>query len=451
MTLRALARVWRETKYPVAVLLNPPKRAGASSQGTPRCPGPAAPTFCALLVSLLTLPVQADDWSQYRGPQRDGRSAETGLLRSWPADGPQVLWRAPLGVGYSSPAVAGGRVFTQDAAEGREFTVAFDAAGGKELWRRATGRMRADAEGGGPRATPTVEGGVVYSLGAMAVLTALDAASGEVRWSVDLRQELGARVPRWGVAGSPVVEGGRVLLQAGGGRGRSFVALDKATGAVQWTSGGDLPGYAAPIVVTLADVRQAVFFTADAVVGVAVADGERLWSAPWRTSFDVNAAIPIFVPASGIFVSSGYDTGAALLQVVKESDGFEPYQIWRSRVLRSHYNAAVLDGQYLYGFDESILKCVDVLSGREAWRGRAGTKGSLIWADGHLLVLAGDGFLSLVEATPDGFLSLAEARLLRDRTWAAPALADGVLYVRGWGELVAARVGQPPAAASAAR
>ena len=386
--------------------------------------------------------MSAADWPGYLGPNRDGRSDESGLLKSWPEGGPEVLWRADLGDGYSSTAVVGGRAFTLSAADGGEGVIAFDANAGKELWRVQIGRHRRDSQGGGPRGTPMVDGDLVCALGAMANLHCLDVATGESRWSYDLEKEYGARVPQWGVASSPIVEGDLLIVQGGGSKNRAFLAFDKRTGDQVWGSGRDMPAYSSPIVVTIGEVRQAIFFMVDSLVGIGVDDGARLWTAPWRTSYDVNSATPIFVPKSGLFISSGYDTGAMLIQVVSEEGGFKAYQVWRSRVMRNHFNSSVRVERFIFGFDESILKCVDVLNGEEKWRGRAGSKGSLIYVDGHLIVLGGDGVLSLVEATPEAFNSKATHRVVRDRTWAAPSLSDGILYVRSWSELIALRVGE---------
>jgi outer membrane protein assembly factor BamB len=408
------------------------------------------PSWCRLSASVALVlstgaPLAlADDWPGYLGPNRDGRSAETGLLTEWPEGGPEVLWRAPLGVGYSSVAVAGGRAFTMLAEDGEEWAAAFDALSGEALWRSPIGRSRSDSQGGGPRATPMVDGSRVLALGAFGNLYALDAATGDTVWAHDLRKEFGADVPNWGVASSPLVEGGRVIVPGGGGKKRAFLAFDSESGELAWSSGRALPAYASPIAATIGGIRQIVFFIAAGLVGVAADDGRELWTAPWTTSYDVNAATPLFVPQSGLFVSSGYDTGAALLQIVAEEGEFRAYQIWRNRSMRNTWSTSVRVGQYLYGFDESILKCLDILTGEMQWRGRAGTEGTLIYADGRLLVLGGDGSLRLVEASPEEFRSNAESRISNERTWAAPALADGVLYVRAWKELVALRVGQAP-------
>ena len=396
-------------------------------------------------IGLVGIPLAADDWPGYLGPGRNGRSEESGLLRQWPDEGPRVLWRTPIGDGYSSVAVVAGRVFTMFAAEGAEWLAGFDAASGEELWRVRVGRLRRDSEGGGPRATPTVDGERVYAASASAQLVCVDAASGEELWSLDLAKELGARVPQWGVASSPLVEGDLLIVMGGGGKRRAFLALDKTSGDVVWSSGSELPGYGSPIVETIGGVRQAIFFTADGLVGVAVEDGEQLWKAPWKTLYDVNAATPVFVPANGLFISSGYDAGSMLVHVVREEGRFQAYSLWRNRVMRNHFNTSVRVGQHLYGYDESIFKCVDVLSGEEVWRGRAGSKGSLLYADGHLIVLSGNGELSLVEASAEAFTLKSRFRLMRERTWAAPALSEGVLYVRAWNELVALQVAGPPA------
>ena len=384
--------------------------------------------------------LSAEDWPGYLGPNRDGTSTETDLLHEWPGSGPSVLWRTPIGPGYSSVAVVDGHLFTLFAKGDDEWLAAFNTVTGKEVWRARTGGHRKDSQGSGPRSTPSVADGVVYAVGATAELIAVDAATGERRWGYDLAKDFGAKVPSWGVSSSPLIEG-ELLIIHGGGRKRAFLAFDKATGEPRWTTGSSSVAYASPIAATIGGGRQVIFFGAEGLAGVAVEDGRALWKAPWRTRYDVNAATPLFVPQNGLFVSSGYDTGGALLQIVSEDGDFEARQIWRSRVMRNEFNTSVRVDRHVYGFDDGILKSVDVLSGEESWRGRAGSKGSLIAADGHLFVLGGTGELSLVEATPEEFRKKASVRMTRERTWAVPALAAGVLYLRAWDELIALRVG----------
>lgn len=385
----------------------------------------------------------AADWPQYRGLNRDARSSETGLLESWPESGPRELWRVPLGSGYSGMAVADGRVLTMFGTRGSEVAAAFDADSGEELWRFEMGREMRNREGNGPRATPTVDGRLVFVLGARAQLFALDTATGEARWSLDLQKELGARVPEWGTSTSPLVEGETLIVDVAGRRNYGVVAFDKHTGEIVWHNGSHRPAYSSPIAVTLGGERQIVLFTAEGVRGVSAADGQDLWLAPWTTDWDVNAATPVFVPRNGIFVSSGYDTGAALFQIVKEGEEFEVSQVWRNRVMKNHFNSSVLVGGYIYGFDMGNLKCVDALTGEEKWRARRGfSKGSLLYADGLLFVMGGSGNLGLVEATPEGFRSRSRVKVLEGRTWTMPSLSDGVLYLRDFEQMIALRVGK---------
>lgn len=412
------------------------------------------PRHVSRLLSLLLAagaawPLGAADWPQYRGPHRDGRSGETGLLREWPDNGPAVLWRASVGEGYSGIAVARGRVLTLFGIGSDEFAAAFDARTGAELWRVRTDRNRRDGQGNGPRATPTVDGGVAFVAGAFARLHALDTASGESRWTVDLRSELRAEIPQWGYSSSPLVEGDLLLVEVGGS-GAAFAALDKTTGRTVWRAGGHRLAYSSPLAITVAGSRQVLFFAADGLVAVSPDDGRELWSFPWTTSYDVNAAMPVFVPRDGVFISSGYDSGAALIRISAATGELSPTQVWRSRVMKNHFNTSVLVGDHLYGFDMNVLKCIDARSGVEAWRARGFSKGSLLYADGHLIVLGGDGALGLVEATPEGYRRRAEARVLDSRSWTMPSLADGVLYLRDFRELVALRVGSGEPAAAAA-
>ncbi len=408
------------------------------------CPRPGR--FAAALVALAALAgggaalAAPDAWPQYRGRGLDGRSAETGLASTWPAGGPKVLWRAALGNGYSGISVAGGRAYTMFGSGGDEIAIALDAATGKEIWRFRTDDDRFDSQGSGPRSTPTVEGDRVFALGARGKLFALDAATGAEVWGVDLVARFGARVPRWGVATSPVVEGDLLLIDAGGGRGYSLLALDKKSGRPVWHSQTDKAGYSTPLPVTVGGVRQILFFTGTALVSVSPADGSLRWRYPWQTSYDVNAAMPVFVPPDRIFLSSSYDKGAALLRMVvrdAESGKVEADEVWRSRVMKNHFNSSVLVGDHLYGFDDRNLKCIVAATGEERWAHRGYSKGSLIYADGRLIVFGEQGLLGLVEATPEGYREIASAQIFRGRTWTMPSLADGRLFLRSEKELVA--------------
>jgi outer membrane protein assembly factor BamB len=315
--------------------------------------------------------------------------------------------------------------------------VALDAASGRELWRYELDGKYLDGQGNGPRSTPTVDDGVVYALSARGQLAALDAVSGKRRWTQDLKKAFGARPPQWGVSTSPRVLGRLLLLDVGGRPGASVVALDKTTGVVVWTAGDDTAGYSVPLPVTVGGRQQVVFFTGSRVLGVAPEDGETLWSMAWKTSYDVNAAAPVFVPPNRVYVSSGYDTGAALLELKPQGGGVAVSEVWSSRRMKNQFSSAIyLDG-HLYGFDNSILKSLDAATGEEGWKARGFGHGSLTYADGHFYVLSDRGRLALVAATPEEYREVASFQAVDGKCWTVPTLADGRLFVRNEEELVA--------------
>jgi outer membrane protein assembly factor BamB len=402
-----------------------------------------APLF-ATIAGIATLPTfgGATDWPQFRGPRRDGISDETHLLKSWPATGPRVLWRAPMGEGYSHLAVAGGRIFTLADSAADELLGSYEAKTGKKVWTLRIDSKYSNDQGNGPRSTPTVDGGMVYALSAQGQLVAADAASGKRLWGHDLPKEYGAQSPTWGVASSPLVEGDLLLVAAGGSSHRSVLAFHKRNGKVAWAALDDPPGYAAPIAFTSGGLRQILFFTAKGLVSVAPADGRLLWRLPWETTYDANAATPIFVAPDRIFVSSGYDTGSGLFRLHVANGQVEAEPLWKSRGLKNQFSSSLLSGDYLYGFDNGTFKCVDVRTGEEKWKQRGLGHGSLILADGHLWVLSESGRLVLVDASPSGYAERASFQVLTGRCWTAPSLVDGVLYLRNQENIMAIDVAE---------
>jgi outer membrane protein assembly factor BamB len=372
----------------------------------------------------------AADWPQFRGPHRDGVSAETHLVKTWPATGPRVLWKVPIGEGYSHLAVVGGRIYTLYATAQDEMLAGFDARTGRRIWALRIDGKYVNDQGNGPRSTPTWDGGRLYVLGAQGKLVAAEAASGRKLWEHDLAREFEARSPTWGIASSPLVEGNLVLVAVGGSQGRSVMAFDKRDGKVAWKALDDPAGYTAPIAFTAAGVRQAVFVTAKAMVALALADGRPLWRVPWETSLEVNAATPIFLPPDKVFVSSGYDMGAAVFRLAARDGRVTAEPVWRSRVMKNQFSSSLLAGEYLFGFDNGTFKCVDARNGEEKWKQRGLGHGSLILADGRLLVLSDSGQLLIVDATPEGYVERARFQALNGRSWTAPSLSDGILYLR---------------------
>jgi outer membrane protein assembly factor BamB len=378
----------------------------------------------------------AQEWPQWRGLNRDGISNETGLLKTWPAEGPKVVWKAPVGDGYSAVSVSGGRLFTMDAKDKDEFVVCLDAATGKEIWRyRSDGNFEND-QGNGPRGTPTVDGKIVYTLGAQAKLAALDTETGKKIWDKDLQKDLGAKLPIWGVSSSPLVEGELLIVPVGGSEQNAVVAFDKKSGNVVWKSETDEPGYSSPIAINAAGVRQIVTFSGTFLLSLSPKDGKLLWKYPWKTDWFVNAATPIFIPDDKLFISTSYDHGAALLKIQQASGRFTVQEVWLSKGMKNHFNSSILYEGHLYGFDNATLKCLDASTGEEKWRKTGYGKGSLILADGNLIVLSERGQLVLVSASPAEYKENGNAQVLQGKCWTHPSLSAGKLYLRNQKELI---------------
>ncbi|MCP3962728.1 MAG: PQQ-binding-like beta-propeller repeat protein [bacterium] len=406
------------------------------------------PGLCLLVLPVAFADSETSNWPSFRGPTSDGKSAETGLLTSWPDAGPEQLWQVPLGGGFSGIAAVDGKLFTLYGKGGRELAAAIDAGTGKQLWKVDLDQERHDRFGNGPRSTPLVEDGVVYAVSALGTLAALQAEGGEIVWKHDLREQLGARVPEWGVSASPIIEGDLLLFDVGGKPGHSIVAFDKRTGEKRWATETDIPGYSTPVTFTVGGVRQTVFFTGTNVVAVDPAKGTPLWKQPWKTAYDINAAAPIFIAPDRLFVSSGYDTGAAMFQITAEGGkasatadrGASVSVMWKSRGMKNQFSSSIYHAGHIYGFDNKNFKCIDATTGEDRWRKGSLGHGSLLYADGHLVVLSEGGQLLLVEAIPGSYREKASFELTEGKHWTVPTLYGGKLYVRNERDLYCLKV-----------
>ena len=368
------------------------------------------------------------NWPQWRGPNRDGISKETGLLKQWPAEGPPLVWKAAGGGrGYSSFSVANGKLYTMGLRGDREFVVAFDVATGKEAWATAHGSAFRNDRGDGPRGTPTVDGDRVYALGGNGDLSCLDARTGKIVWSKNVLKEFGGSNITWGISESPLVIGNKVLVNAGG-PGASIVALNKANGSVIWKSQSDEAGYSSGIPLEINGLTQVIFFTAERAVGLDVKDGRLLWEYARPSNRTANAATPI-VKANRVFISSDYGTGGGVVEITADNKAQE---IYFTKDMRNHHSSSVLIGDHLYGFSGSVLTAMKFDTGEIAWRDRSVGKGSLVYADGHLYCFSENGVVGLVEATPAGYKEKGRFRIPQESlpTWSHPVVAGGRLYLR---------------------
>lgn len=393
--------------------------------------------------------LQPGDSPQWRGSRRDGIYRDENLLTEWPAGGLKELWRSPSGNGYSSLAVAGGRIFSIAQRGEQDAVVCWDAISGKEHWAYPYGSHFKDSEGSGARSTPCVDDNCVYAVGGRGEMLCLDAANGKRIWRRDLINDFGGRLPKWGVSFSPLVEGDLVYAMPGA-RGASIMALDKMTGDVRWKALDDRPGYSSPIITEAAETRQVLFFTGENLVSVEPQTGKVYWSFPWETKYNCNIATPI-VRGDYVFISSGYGKGCATIKVVKEGSELKAKQVFSNWRMKNHFSTSVYHDEHVYGFDESYLTCMEMVvgdknpekAGERRWKSRKVNKGSLLVVNDSLIILGEQGKLWLAKASPNGFEPKASFQVSERKCWTVPVVANGKLYVRDEKELICYDLSKP--------
>jgi outer membrane protein assembly factor BamB len=375
------------------------------------------------------------DWLQYRGPTQNGVVPES-LPSPLPKD-VKPLWKINVGTGLSSITVKGDHAFTAGNHDKKnDVLICLDTKTGKEVWRHQYSQaLEAKYFEGGPRSTPTLDGGNVYWVAQYGDLFCFDAANGKVKWYKHYQKDFGGRRPDWGYAGSPTVDGDTLLLDVGGD-GASTVALNKNTGAVIWKSGSDQAGYGSPVVTDLNGKRIVLVFKAQALVGYDLRDGSEQFRSEWKTSYDVNAISPV-VTGSSILVSSGYNTGAALFKV--GANGLT--RAWFQKKLRAQMNTPVVTQGHVFGMDGNNgggnLVCLNLADGSEVWREKSVRGGSLVLAGDKLICLTEQGELVIAEASSAGFRPLLRNQLLDGRSWVQPTYSGGKLFLKNnAGELV---------------
>ena len=398
----------------------------------------------------------AADWPMYRGPHQDGISPEKVDVQ-WHGGSPKVLWRTPTNTGFSSFAVSDGKVFTQVVRElngkSREICLALDAVSGKELWfadiAKGEGYSGGDTAGGGdgPRSTPTVSDGKVYLLTPDLVTHCLNAKTGRPIWKHDLMRQNHGRDIMWHSAASVAVDGNLVFV-AGGGAGESLLGLNKNNGKVVWKTGDETITHSTPVVTTIHDRRQVIFFLQSGLVAVDAKIGKFLWKYPFK--FNVSTAISPVVCGDIVYVSAGYDVGSAACRIDKQGAGFVATQLWftpGNKVVNMWSTPVFKDG-YLYGmfgfkdFRKGPLMCVDLATDKVVWSQPGFGQGNVILVGNRLVALAEDGNLVIVEATPDAYKEIARTKAFDDKCWTTPAFADGKIYIRSISQGICVDVGE---------
>ena len=435
---------------PVATPASAPTAVPASTTATPASPAtteatpPVAAAASAAPAAAPAAPALAE-WPGFRGPGRDGIVHGTLIATDWSATPPVALWRRAVGPGWSSFAVAGNRVYTQEQRGEDEVIACYDASTGTPVWHhRDRARFWESNGGAGPRGTPSLSGGRVYALGGTGIVNALDAATGARVWSRNAATETGAKLPDWGFSGSPMVVDDLVVVAVSG----ALAAYDAATGQPRWKLDPQGEGYSSPHLVTLGGVRQVAFVNGKGVTGVALSNGAVLWAHPWK-------GYPVVQPAvtadGDLLVNVKEDSGLRRLSVTRNGSGWTATERWTTRGLKPYFNDFVVHKGHAYGFDGNILACIDVAEGNRKWKGgRYGNGQLVLLADQDaLLVIGEEGELALVGATPDRFVELGRAPGLDGKTWNHPVVVGDRLLVRNSEEMAAFRLPVTSSSASA--
>lgn len=389
------------------------------------------------LFAALAVPALAEDWPTWRGVKRDDLSAETGLLKTWPKDGPKRLWLSEdAGLGYSGFAIVGDKLYTMGLDGETEQMLCLSVADGKTLWKAKVGDRLENGWGDGPRGTPTVDGDLVYGMGGQGVLTCVAAADGAVKWEKSMK-ELGGGKPSWGYCESVTIDGDSVVCTPGGSKG-AIAALNKKTGELVWQSTDVTDGaqYASLLTETVNGKKQFIQLFTNKFVGVETATGKLIWSSDWVGK---TAVIPTPIYHDGfVYISSGYGAGCKL---VKLNDSAEPEVVYENKNMKNHHGGVILVGDKLYGHSDGVgWICQDFKTGEIVWSDKQSLgKGCVAYADGMLYCVdETKGVVVLIKASPEGWSEQGrftlepqtKKRNPKGRIWTHPVIANGKLYLR---------------------
>ncbi len=377
------------------------------------------------------------DVPQFFGPKRDGVVLGAGLARDWYASPPKELWRQPIGAGWSAFAVVGGRAFTQEQRGENEAITCYDVRTGQLLWTHANPVHFKQWQGGdGPRATPTVHEGWVFTIGATGILDCVEATTGNLIWSRNVLAENKLENLVWGVSGSPLVFEDAVVVTGGLTNGPTVLAYRRSDGKPLWHSGTDKASYASPILATVAGRRVILSFNAASLTAHDPATGEMVLNHPWTDDKSPKAAQPVVIGDNRVFVSAGYGAGCELLEIAAGADGkLTATRVWKNLRMKTQFNSAAVRDGFLYGLDDGLLACVEIATGTRQWKdGRFGS-GQTLLVDDLVIVQSEAGSVILADAKPDGFKELGRIRALSAKTWNHPTLAGRYLLVRNSEEM----------------
>jgi outer membrane protein assembly factor BamB len=382
----------------------------------------------------------AADWATWLGPNRDGKSAETGLLTSWPEGGPEAVWTVTgIGEGYSTMAVVGDRIYTQGQEGSQQYVLALDVTTGDQVWKTPTGQSYENYRGNGPRGMPQVDGDRLYAVGSDGTIVCLETETGERVWGFNYIDKFRSPPPKWGFSEQPLVDGDRLIINPGGD-GAGIVALNKANGDVIWQSQDDPGGYSSVLAFDFGGLHIYTVLTSQAAIGVDAEDGSLLWRFENVSNPIANVATPVYSDGR-VFYSSDYNTGALLIQLTAEGGEVSASEVYFSRDMQNHYATSILVEDHLYGFSGNqpgILVALGFETGEMAWRDRSVEKGNCILAEDLLYCQGENGAIGLIDPSPDGYNEISRFEIEQageswgpaGSLWTVPTVANGRLYLR---------------------
>jgi outer membrane protein assembly factor BamB len=394
------------------------------------------------------VPPRAVPWTQWGGPHRNFQTEATGLKDTWPAAGPRVVWKRPLGEGYSSPAVENGVLYTMYGKPGEEVVLAASADTGKAIWERSnpmTFNSDAREMGNGPYSTPLIVGDRVFTTGVAGRLQAFEKKTGKLLWTQELWADHGGSRMMYGYASSPIAFRELVIVPVGG-RGKALMAFQQADGKVAWSRNDFGNVYSSPLLINMQGLEQLVALLDGAVIGVNPHNGDLQWQVPFRADYSIAVATPVWGPDNLLFVSAEYNGGSKVIELQRSGMQTNAKEVWSSNRLRLHHGNAIRIGDAIYfcsggKFSQPILSAVEIRTGKILWQQRSIQKATFVWADQKLITLDQDGNLMIAHPSPDGFKISAQAALMTNLSWTPPVLVGTRAYLRDRRNMMAVDLG----------
>lgn len=398
--------------------------------------------FTILLNSGFCQEISGNNWKQFRGNTRDASTEISNLNTSWENKKPELVWKKKLGDGFSEVLIQNDKVYTMtsektDSISGFEYVIVLNAKTGEEVWKTKVDSLFFDESGfgDGPRSTPAIDSKYIFSLSSYGKLSALSIADGSVLWATDFMKEFGSILPRWAFCSSPLILESTLIIEVGGGESKGFASVNKATGEIIWLKGNAVPYYGSPTVAKINGQNQ-ILFTSDSMLISYDTNGNVLWK--FRMPLRFPTATPLFIAPNKVFVSSAGRNGGCLIEIIEN----KATEVFQTVSMKNHFSTSVSCNGYIFGYSNAAFRCISAKNGEIKWTKRGLGKGTVILVNDKLLVLSDKGVLKLVEANPDVYSELGSFQALTGKSWTAPSVANGNVYLRNLTEIASFKISE---------